>query len=92
MHIAGVDFFLDAPVSNSGRLKTRIYELLSNHDYDISVELINNVDAFLKDKAYVVTSDAIILNDCISWFNMAEFIITESINSANCIELKGCKF
>ena len=90
MNITGAAFYLDAPVSNSGRLKTKIFELLGDYDYGISVDLINNVDTFLKNKAYVVTSDAIILNDCVSWFNIADSIITENISGANCIELRGC--
>jgi hypothetical protein len=83
MNIAGVVFYLDAPVSNTGRLKTRIYELLTKHEYEISVELINNVDTLLKDKAYVVTSDAIILNECVSWINLAESIISENISNTD---------
>ena len=87
MNVAESVFYLDAPVSNTGRLKTRIFELLGHYDYGISVELINNPDAFLKSKAYVVTSDSIILNECASWINLAESIITESISSAKYIEL-----
>ena len=82
-------FYLDAPVSNSGRLKTRIFKLLENHGFSISVELINNVDTCLKNKSYVVTSDAIILNECESWINIAESIISEKINDAKPIELNN---
>jgi hypothetical protein len=87
MKLAGVVFYLDAPVSNAGRLKTRIYEILYGNKYGISVELTNNVDAILKDKAYVVTSDAIILNECVSWINLTESIITGNISGAKCIDL-----
>ena len=87
MNLAGAVFYLDAPVSNAGRLKTRIYEMLSGNEYGVSVELTNKVDAILKDKAYVVTSDAIILNECVSWINLAESIITGNIGSVKCIDL-----
>lgn len=87
MNIAGVVFYLDAPVSNTGRLKTRIFELLGGYNYDISVQLINNVDALLKNKPFVITSDAIILNECISWINLTELIISKSIGNVKYVDL-----
>ena len=87
MNLASAVFYLDAPVSNAGRLKTRIYEMLNGNEYGVSVELTNKVDSILKDKAYVVTSDAIILNECVSWINLAESIITGNIGSVKCIDL-----
>ena len=87
MNIAEAMFYLDAPVSNTGRLKARILELLSVSDYGVSVELLNNVDTVLKTKPYVVSSDAIIFNECVSWLNLAESIISESISNAKYIDL-----
>ena len=87
MRVAGAIFYLDAPVSNTGRLKTRIFELLGGYDYDISVELINNVDAILKKRAFVVSTDAIILNECVSWINMVAGIINESISHVGYTDL-----
>jgi hypothetical protein len=87
MNIAGAVFYLDAPVSNTGKLKTRIMELLNDKNYTVSVELAGNADIFLKDKPYVVTTDAIILNDCVSWINMAENIITEGLLSKKYVDL-----
>jgi len=89
MNISGAVFYLDSPVSNTGRLKTRIFELLSGCGYALSVELVSNVDKLLKDKAYVVTSDAIILNECVSWTNLAADIISEYISEAMYIDLGG---
>ena len=89
MNVAGAVFYLDSPVSNTGRLKTRIMELLSGYDFDLSVELVSNPDKLLKDKAFVVTSDAIILNECASWINMAADIISACISEIKCIDLGG---
>ena len=86
MNVSGAVFYLDSPVSNTGRLKTRIFELLNDCGYTLSVELVNNVDKLLKDKAYVVTSDAIILNECVSWINLASDIISEHISEAKYID------
>ena len=63
-------FYLDAPVSNSGRLKQRIIELLSQFTFEVEVEVINNVDSVLEKLDHVITSDAIILDKCESWINL----------------------
>lgn len=70
-------FYLDAPVSNSGRLKQKIIELLASFTFDVEVEVINNVDTVLEKFENVITSDAIILDKCISWINLNAKIIEE---------------
>jgi len=89
MNIAEAIFYLDAPVSNSGNLKARILELLGSFNYNVTVELQNKVDALLKNKSCVVSSDAIILNECISWINLAPAIISESIPYALYIDFSN---
>ena len=39
--------------------------------------MIDNVDSVLKNLDNVITSDAIILDKCISWFNLNRAIIEE---------------
>jgi hypothetical protein len=63
-------FYLDAPVSNTGRLKQKLLDLLKDYSFRTSVELINNADVILESLDNVITSDAIILNKCRSWFNL----------------------
>ena len=70
-------FYLDAPVSNSGRLKQQIIELLSQLTFEVEVEVINNVDSVLEKLDNVITSDAIILDKCVSWINLNAKIIEE---------------
>ena len=72
-------FYLDAPVSNSGRLKQRICELLEEFDFEVQVEVINNVDSVLEKLDNVITADAIILDKCISWINLNKRIMEEFI-------------
>lgn len=76
-NIRKVIFYLDAPVSNSGRLKQQMIELLSPFSFEVQVEIINQVDTVLEKLDYVVTSDAIILDKCISWINLNARIIEE---------------
>lgn len=68
-------FWLDAPVSNSGRLKARIAEIAKNEQFEIEIEIINNVDEVLYDCVNVISSDSIILNRCLSWLNLNEVMI-----------------
>lgn len=75
--IGKVIFYLDAPVSNSGRLKQRIIELLNQFNFEVQVEVVQSVDTVLEKLDNVITSDAIILDKCISWINLNAKIIEE---------------
>ena len=70
-------FYLDAPVSNSGKLKQRIIELFEQFECKVEVEVVNNVDSVLEKLDNIITSDAIILDKCVSWINMNKSIIQE---------------
>lgn len=65
-HPGTIHILLDAPVSNSGRLKNKIYDV----DPMVDVQIVQHVDLILYEKANVITSDSIILDSCISWFNL----------------------
>ena len=79
-------FYLDKPVSNSGRLKMKILEILEGLEFQIEVWNIDNVDSVLKSKENVVSSDAIIIDNCISWINLNMHIIKDKIANDNCID------
>lgn len=87
MEIHEVTFYLDSPVSNTGRLKLRILELLSKYSYNVKVDLVRNADTILETKNNVVTSDAIILNKCESWINLAYEILSEKLPKLKYIDL-----
>lgn len=71
-----VHWFLDSPVSNSGRLKTFLYELAEEHDFPWSIELVFSPDKELAKSEHIVcSSDAWILNEAKSWFNLGAHII-----------------
>ena len=79
-------FYLDAPVSNSGRLKQSILELLQGFSFAVEVEVINNVDSTLETLDNVVTSDAIILDKCRSWINLNRKILEDGMGKRPCID------
>jgi hypothetical protein len=87
MKIRRAVFYLDAPVSNTGRLKQRIIELLNGYEFDLEVELVPNADKLLINKENVITSDAIILNKCKSWINLAADIICCRLTDMKFIDL-----
>lgn len=68
--VAKAEFYLDAPVSNSGRLKTRIAELFEDSGVELEFHVITDVDRVLMTKPCVITGDAIILDHCASWYNL----------------------
>lgn len=80
--VKGVKFFLDAPVSNSGRLKTRILEIFTSGNIVVEVELVPNADVILSELEGVVTADSIILDECKSWVNLSREIIQRYIEGA----------
>lgn len=71
-------FYLDAPVSNSGRLKGLITEIWSNYETELEVDVRRDVDRTLYGKHRVITSDAIILDQCKSWFNLTALCLEET--------------
>ncbi|MCT4585660.1 MAG: DUF434 domain-containing protein [Peptostreptococcaceae bacterium] len=74
-----VVFYLDSPVSNSGKLKLKIIELLKNYDFELDIIIIPNVDSTLEKLENVITTDAIILDKCKSWFNLNRYILEEHL-------------
>lgn len=71
--------YLDKPVSNSGRLKKRIYDLGENTGTEFEVILEDQVDTLLKSKPLIASADAIILDECAEWFNLVKYIIDTQI-------------
>ncbi len=71
LQIAKAVFFLDEPVSNSGRLKQAI--AAEEWHMPLDIQVVRSPDALLKGKARVVTGDSAILDCCESWFNMMAY-------------------
>lgn len=79
--------YLDKPVSNSGRLKQKIYEYAEDIDTEIEVIIIDAVDYELKHKSLIASGDAIILNECDKWFNLVKKVIDENIGDYEYIDI-----
>lgn len=81
-------WWLDRPVSNSGRLKRRILELATVHNWDWQVELVFNPDKVLAEtSAVIATSDSVILDRCRHWLNLVRWVITRHVPGAWLVDL-----
>ena len=84
-------FLLDAPVSNSGRLKEAIAAGFAGSPVHVEFSVINDVDRQLYGKENVITSDAIILDQCASWFNLVRRAVRLELGAYPYIEIVSRK-
>lgn len=85
-------WWLDKPISNSGRLKALILETAAAAAWNVSVELAFSPDHVLSQTQHAIaSSDGIILERCHQWVNLAYEIISQKIQSARIIDLSSGK-
>jgi hypothetical protein len=88
--ISPIQWFLDSPVSNSGRLKMMLFELAAKNDWNWQIELSINPDKeLIACSGIVATSDSIIIDECRQWLNLSAEIIKQKIPAANLIDLRS---
>lgn len=75
-----VYWFLDKPVSNSGRLKVRLLEKAIASGYDWSVALVFNPDkAVAEHDAIAISGDGWVIDHADRWFNLAAFLLENGL-------------
>ncbi|WP_298319732.1 DUF434 domain-containing protein [uncultured Aquimarina sp.] len=83
LDVIAVDWYFDAPVSNSGRLKTILRELAEQYQFPWNIYLENNPDTVLADvKDIVVSSDAWVLDRALQNFNLGGHLIENYMSKA----------
>ena len=81
-------WFLDRPISNSGRLKATMLQTAGEKGWDWAVELVPNPDKVLAPSTEIVaTADGGILDQGPAWLNLARRVVEEAIPSAWVVEL-----
>ena len=70
-------FWIDAPVSNSGRLKAHIAERAEQLDFPIDLKMVRNADTELKKLDHVISGDSEIIEQCVSWYNLYPDLLKE---------------
>lgn len=81
-------WYLDSPVSNSGRLKGIILEAAAEKKWPFTVELVADPDPILaQSEEIIVTADSAILDRCKQWLNLNRSIILEKAPNALLVPL-----
>jgi hypothetical protein len=91
--IGAAHWYLDRPVSNSGRLRALMADLFGGDAASgpsWSVELVDDPDAVLAAGAEpVVSSDSVILDRCTHWVNLAAEIVAAQVPQAWVVDLRS---
>ncbi|WP_215224029.1 DUF434 domain-containing protein [Echinicola shivajiensis] len=86
LEVGPVKWYFDRPVSNSGRIKTKLLEISDNNGFNWEAELVMNPDKVLVTSSkIVITSDGGILDHVGKWFNLGAYLIDNHINHPNII-------
>lgn len=85
-----INWFLDKPVSNSGRLKVLMYEIAGKYEFPWNIRLVNNPDKTLaqQENQIIVSSDGWVLDQVKAAFNLHRYIV-DNIPNAKIIPLTG---
>lgn len=83
-------WYLDRPVSNSGRIRKLILDLACRRSLPWRVEIVADPDRVLSDShAVVATADRVIIDRCEKWVNLARHVVTTCVPGAWAINLGG---
>lgn len=83
LNVEHTQWYFDSPVSNSGRLKTIIYELATQNKSNWDVDLVFNPDTTLVEQQGIcITADGWILDEVQQFFDLGAYIITTKIKNA----------
>ncbi len=81
-------WYLDRPVSNSGRLKQAILAMGEENCWPWAVELVADPDPILAEaECAVATADSGILDRSGSWYNLAREVVSGKVRDAWVVEL-----
>jgi hypothetical protein len=81
-------WWLDKPVSNSGRLKALILDSAAKCGWNVEVELSFSPDHVLSHTDQIIaTSDGVVLDRCRRWVNLSRTIIIERIPQTFLVDL-----
>ncbi|MFK8005872.1 MAG: DUF434 domain-containing protein [Saprospiraceae bacterium] len=87
MEVSSVEWYLDAPISNSGRLKKILLEISQKYQFNWTVELVNNPDKILAENGkIIVSSDGWVIDHAINWFNLGGHLMNHEMENLNILE------
>ena len=84
-----VRWLLDRPVSNSGRLATKLTALASRNNWPWEVEVVFNPDAtIIASSSIAITSDSLILDQVEKWTDFKSHLLSRELPTAWTIDLR----
>jgi hypothetical protein len=89
--VARCVLYLDQPVSNSGRLRTIINEIVAARGWPWEVRIVMNPDAELiaaQGETIVASADSVVMDGCACWLNLARDVVTKNVPDANVVDLQ----
>jgi hypothetical protein len=85
-----VVWYLDRPVSNSGRLRGALLQLAEENHWAWEVELVPDPDRILAVASEIVaTADSAVLDRCGRWFGLAREAVDQAVPGASILRLAG---
>jgi hypothetical protein len=85
-------WYFDTPVSNSGRLKTILYELATAENLNWRIELVNNPDKTIAESQLTaISSDGWVLDHSKNWFNLLAYLLKHKIKNAEIVDFLPLK-
>jgi hypothetical protein len=84
LNVAQVNWYLDSPVSNSGRLKMMMLDIAQRNEWNWQSELVHSPDKVLIESSHIIASaDGVILDKTKMWFNLTGIIIEQYLSAVN---------
>ena len=84
LEVRAAHWWVDAPVSNSGRLRA----LLADTDPSWTATLVADADRELRGRSHVVSADALVLDRCASWVDLASALVEAHVPNAWVVDLR----
>jgi hypothetical protein len=89
LHAESVEWLLDQPISNSGRLAKLMREIAAARGWLWAVELLFNPDKrIISSEKIAITSDSVILNGVARWANFKRYLIEKRVADGWVIDLQ----
>jgi hypothetical protein len=81
LKISSVKWFLDSPISNSGRLRGFILQIAQENGWDWQAELVLNPDKLLiEPDKLVISSDSWVIENATAWFNLTGYLLQTKLD------------
>lgn len=88
---SSVQWLLDRPVSNSGRLAAKIADVGRQREWPWNVEVVLNPDSIITSSpAVAITSDSSVLDQVERWADLKSYLLARQIPDAWLVDLSTC--